>query len=253
MAASTTITNGSRSRRVKKVATSIALVAIASIGVMGFLHTKMGKPLLMKLGGCPVGNVSAQDMEEVRAKAFAASQPATETPPPSMFALGFELDKATIKDVTAWAASHNITCDDSREGSVLVCANVSAKDVPIPEDSNVPFTELTFGFRASDKALYTVTGWRQDVSPEAAAAAMTTVGTKMVSVLGQPHVFQGKPTSTFLASEGMPTSVISYKFTGYTASVSASKMPAGVWVREVYVSTKVNPVPNTEGSPNLRF
>jgi len=134
MAASSTITeSGTRSRRVKKVATSIALVAIASIGVMGFLHTKMGKPLLMKLGGCPVGNLSATDMEEVRAKAFVAAQPATETPPPAMFALGFELDKATLKDVVAWAGSHNVTCDDSHEGSVLVCSNVAAKDLPVPE------------------------------------------------------------------------------------------------------------------------
>ncbi len=249
MAASTTnTTRDSRSRRLKKVATGIALVAIASTGVMGFLHTKMGKPLLMKFGGCPVGNVSAADMEKLRGQTFVAAQPATETPPPAVFAMGFVLDTSTFKDVTTWAASHNITCDDSREGTVLVCANVAPKDLPTPSDSGVPITELTFGFRVSDKALYTVTSWRQDVSADAASAAVITSGKKMVSLFGPPHQVVGQPTSEYL-SEGMNTAVINYRFTGYTASVSATKMPAGVWVREVFTSTKVaNPSGLAQGS-----
>ena len=247
-ASSTNTTSDLRSRRLKRVATSIALVAIASTGVMGFLHTKMGKPLLMKLGGCPVGNVSAAEMEKLRGQTFVAAQPATETPPPATFAMGFELDKSTLKDVNTWAASHNITCDDSREGSVLVCASVRPKDLPSPSDSEVGITELTFGFRASDKALYTVTSWRQDISAEAASLAMITSGKKMVSVLGQPHKVVGQPTAEYL-SDGMATAVINYQFTGYTASVSATKMPAGVWVREVFTSTKVaNPGGLPQGS-----
>jgi hypothetical protein len=70
----------------------------------------------------------------------------------------------------------------------------------------------------------------------------------MVAVLGQPHQLVGKPTSEFLGAQSMATSVIAYKFTGYTASVSATKMPAGVWVREVFVSTKVNPGTPAQGS-----
>ncbi len=238
VASSTNTTSDSRSRRVKKVATSIVLVAIASTGVMGFLHTKMGKPLLMKLGGCPVGNISAAEMEKLRGETFVASQPAVETPPPATFAMGFDLDKSTLKDVVNWAGSHNITCDDSREGTVLSCANVRPKDLPTPSDSEVSITELTFGFRVSDKALYTVTSWRQDISAEAGSVAMITSGKKLVGVLGPPHKVVGQPTAEFL-SEGMATAVINFQFTGYTASVSATHMPQGIWVREVFTSTKV--------------
>jgi hypothetical protein len=232
-----------RSRRVKKVAASVLLAAAASIGAMGFLHTKWGKPLLMKLGGCPVGNVSAEELEKLRNQTFVASEPATKTVPPSVYALGFELDHTTMKDVMAWGSSHGISCDDSREGTVVVCANVPSKALSVQEGSELPLTELTFGFRKSDNALYTVTGWRQDLTPEDAAAAMAGIGEKVTAKLGQPHKMTGEPSTAYLSGDGMRTAVMNYSFTGYTVSVAAVKMPSGVWLREVYVSTKVNDTP----------
>jgi len=114
------------SRRVKKAATGVLLVAVASLGIGGFLHTKWGKPWLARLGGCPVA--SPEEVEQARNKIVAADK-ATRVAS-AHFALGFDLDTQKYADVQRWAASHQLSCEAGRGDSVLSCVEVPPSALP---------------------------------------------------------------------------------------------------------------------------
>jgi hypothetical protein len=78
----------------------LSALAVVTLGG-GLLHTKLGRPLLARLGvSCPV-KASPEDTEQARLKAARAqrgSEAALSRP-----ALGFALDATVIADVKAWA------------------------------------------------------------------------------------------------------------------------------------------------------
>jgi hypothetical protein len=52
--------------RIFRAARAIALIALAATAIIGILHTKAARPLLQRLGGCPAGYVTQQDVDNVR-------------------------------------------------------------------------------------------------------------------------------------------------------------------------------------------
>jgi hypothetical protein len=223
------------SGRVKKVATRVTLVAIASFGVVGLFHTKWLKPILMKAGGCPVASPEAvEKAQNIRYASDTATAIA-----PARFALGFELDVQKRDDVLKWARSKALTCKELRDGAVVNCDNVPVSALPIQSGAKSDITELTFGFRLADDTLNNVTTWREAVSTDIGANDIDAVATTLQEKLGNPTKQTGERTKKFFEGSGMPTAVVNYDFKEYKATVSANRMQDGVWMREVYLSTKV--------------
>ncbi|MEO7329302.1 MAG: hypothetical protein ABI193_12030 [Minicystis sp.] len=124
-------------RALKRALVSIAALGLSCTGVMGFAHTKAGRPLLALMGhgaakdGCPFGyDVAASpEQKEAARQRFAASHAgasrASQRP-----ALGFTLDGTTREEVRAWASSRGITCKVPRSGPDLDCADVPSSALP---------------------------------------------------------------------------------------------------------------------------
>jgi hypothetical protein len=127
----------------KKVLWSVAGFAAASTALMGFAHTKPGRPLLALMAGgtkpalepskgegsgCPLGfskpNASEKDAtlkkqaDQVRGVEQALSKPAIG---------GFALEKTTKAEVESWAKTNQIACKVPKTMSDLDCSNVPAE------------------------------------------------------------------------------------------------------------------------------
>ena len=110
--------------------------------VVGFAHTRPGRPLLAWLGkttglgakrggGCPLGydqTATPAQREAARARfavAHGGSERASSKP-----ALGFTLDRTTRSDVLEWAAVHGVSCAAGKGAADLGCAQVPDDLVP---------------------------------------------------------------------------------------------------------------------------
>lgn len=92
-------------------------MVLLGVGLIGFAHTKAGRPLLRYIpgmGACPldVATLTEDDRRRVRAEVlapFAGERAATDRR-----ALAFELGRTTASDVTTWASSHGVQCSPGR-------------------------------------------------------------------------------------------------------------------------------------------
>ncbi|MEO7035894.1 MAG: hypothetical protein ABI548_18310 [Polyangiaceae bacterium] len=202
---------------------------------VGFLHTKAGRPLLARLGvGCPV-KASPADVEVARlssARALRGVEAAASRP-----ALGFALDSMTLSDVKAWAAKHDLNCDELRTG-LMRCT-----DVPVTafgdRETGAPVDQLDFGFAPATEHLVNISAWRHGMSGVAAAAQMGSIVSAMQQQLGAPTRQAGDRTADYLASGPMHTAIVEYRFTDYIADVSATNIPGrGLLLREHYMSAR---------------
>src|SRR5262249_14564586 len=147
-------------------------------------------------------------------------------------------DKTTIEDAKKWAVEHNVECETQRDQTVLSCSNVPPAALPRAEGGTTNITELVFGFRVSDKQLYTVTAWRRDMPAETISKDLEGVVSNWEPQSGKPTAETGDRTPAGLNAAMMATATENYKFKGYEISISATHMPKGVWMRELYVSSK---------------
>ena len=107
-----------------RVSVYVASTLAALTLLVGLLHTSLGRPLLARLGvGCPV-QASPEDVERARrdsARATRGSEPS-----PAQPALGFVLDEMTMADAQAWAEREQVSCEEQRGGTLLMCSHVRA-------------------------------------------------------------------------------------------------------------------------------
>lgn len=221
-------------RRAKKVAAGIGLAAVFSVGGMGFLHTKWGKPLLMKVGGCPVGKASPAELDALRDNANAASRGAT--PAPARPAFGFDLDKTTLADAKAWAKRVGASCEDKREGSVYVCSNVKSEWLTQSMGGSGVITELEFGFRANHGTMYTVVSRKYGLTPAQGAAQYDAVAKGVSARFGAPTIQGGTASPEFLGANPWATVMYEYRYSDYFVTGSAVNATEGVMVIEQYTS-----------------
>lgn len=216
----------------KKWALGVAATCVVSVGFTGLLHTSLGKPLLMKLGGCPVVIASESEVEKARNELLQRQRGST--PAPKMLALGFALSSTTLTEVEEWASTNHIACRKQREGTVLVCSSVPASAFK-ESLGRGPVTELLFAFRLRDKKLASVAAWRTGLDGEVASSELGLLSQGLLSTLGEPQVNLGGRTAIALTASAYATTVIDYKFRDYTASVTTTNIPGdGVSLREEY-------------------
>ncbi len=200
---------------------------IAAVAFMGFLHTPKGRPLLAKMGGCPIKFASAAELEKAQADAMQAEKGTT--PSKARFALGFELRKTKLADVEAWAKSRGVSCTEKRDG-FLICSEVPAAALPTTFVSSKAM-EVTFLFRLSDKTLTNVSAWHNDLRPDAAGREVSATFRGVTNVEGAATELNGSP-ETFDHEGAMATAT--YKYSDYAAELTALQLGGRVTLRQSY-------------------
>ncbi len=211
-----------------RAVSGITLVAFAT---MGFLHTKAGHPLLMKLAavaGCPVGGASAAEVDATRRAALAVDR-GTE-PAPAHPALGFALDRAGVGEVRAWAARVGAQCVEERDATFVRCTSVASSALGRPGGEGA-MTELAFAF-APTGALVSVSTLYSGRDPDDAARIARGAKEALEAELGP------SPRAAGSFDAAGTTAALHYRFRDYAADVIATQVPgSGFVVREHYMST----------------
>jgi hypothetical protein len=244
----TTIAAGSRpaprrAARAARVAGGLLGLAVAFTAVMGFAHTKPGRPLLAlmgmasggkaKGGGCPFGYDVPPNPEQREAglRKLAAAHP-SDTVAPARPGLGFELGRDTRADVDRWAASFGITCKKPRSGIDLECTDVPDAAVPSAL-RGARVSSLWFNFDASSAISGLVVNRHAD---DAALAQSTyaSVTADITEKAGPTATVHGEPTVAFLSQGQLAQVSAEYYFQNYSAVIRATSLRGGFSVTETY-------------------
>lgn len=221
-------------RRRGLVAGALAALAVAA-SAMGGLHTRAGRPLLARLGGCPAAKVAPADVERARDDSVRSTR--GDRPAPARPALGFRLDATTLPEVRAWAAERGVACVEKRDGTLLQCPRVDARALPAPLAINVVYTDVSFGFRASDGTLSAVTALATRMSASEASARTGALARALALAVSEPARARGDASPDRL-SQRYATAALDYRFEDYLVDVTTTTMPDGVSVYERYTSGK---------------
>jgi hypothetical protein len=222
-------------RRIQRIALALLATAGVATATIGVLHAPFARSALMKVGGCPVSKVTAADVEAARKDAVRSLR--GETAAKSRPALGFILEGSTPEDVRSWAAEHKISCTEMREGLAFKCTNVPAAALRDREPTEGAISELFMNFRPSDRKLVNLSLTASELSAEDAAARMKRRVEKLTSTVGTPTQQAGEISQQRFAAGGMATSLVSYRYRDYVASVTATAFePTQVNVLEQYTS-----------------
>jgi hypothetical protein len=193
------------SRRAKLVAAAAGTGAFVTLAI-GALHMPWARPLLQRVGGCPVGRASPQQVEGAQREAL--RRLAGASPAPARPALGFDLGRTTLAEVEAWARARSFSCERARGGALLRCKDVPAPALP---DSSGDYDDVSFGFRLADHRLVAVTTLRTGLSPEEASARASAAASALERRLGPPTA----------RSAGASGSFLQYRYADYLAGVTA--------------------------------
>jgi hypothetical protein len=217
-----------------RTARAVVLTALAATAVIGLLHAKAGRPLLAKLGGCPVQHANRDNMDAIRKYAVAQSPPVDGTAP-ARPALGFKLDQTTEDDVRAWAKTNKVTCEENSTRGSFVCRNVPGSALGDPDV--LPVEELTMAFSPAGK-LVNLLAMRESLSSIKASQVFVARAARLEKEIGAPSHAGGKSDPAFFDEDVLRTAVVDYKYRDYEAMVSATTMfDRTVAVREHYLST----------------
>lgn len=232
-----------RSRAFRVGLGSTAGLALAFTAVMGFAHTKPGRPLLHWMGihsksaagACPLGYDKAQTVEQKEegrrrfAKTHDGATKAALRP-----ALGFDLDSTTRGDVLAWAAARGVRCVTPKTGPDLDCSDVSDALLPAPfRGADARSLWLTFG--EGDK-LISVVAVRREKTAEPISQAFTAVTSAIESQAGKATTTAGDGSSATLSSGLLRQASAEYRFHDYYALARATNMGDGFVLTEEYRS-----------------
>jgi hypothetical protein len=222
-------------KRAKKASIGAVTAVIVLTGFVGLLHAPFAKPLLMALGGCPVGKASAAEVEAARLDAVRKTR--GDAPAPARPALAFTLDQTTPEDVAAWAKDNDVSCASKREGMFIAC-----REVPVAALGDRPadggrVDDVSFAFRPRDRRLVNLTVTWFALPSDEAAARMNAASGRLGAALGAPTVAAGEASPARLGGPAYTTATVAYRYTDYMADVTATSFGArGVALREHYLS-----------------
>jgi len=218
-----------------RVSVYVASTLAALTLLVGLLHTSLGRPLLARLGvGCPV-QASPEDVERARrdsARATRGSEPS-----PAQPALGFVLDEMTMPDAQAWAEREQVSCEEQRGSTILMCSHVRA--AALGGSGGETTDELVLAFSPKTKRLVNIATTEYGLDGTAAASRMARIVSNLEEKLGKPTREAGERSASYLAEAPMRTALVRYRFSDYQADVTATNMPGkGLMLREHYMSAR---------------
>ena len=215
-----------------KAAVGTGVAALLFTGVMGFAHTRAGRPILKFLGmGCPV-QAKPEQVQAGLQRGLAGLR--GDGVAPERFALGLNLDATTLSDAQAWASGHHLDCKVEKHGlSSLHCEHVPA-EVLAPGSAAVDDLQLTFSLADRLIAVDLFRGRRSSVE---AAALYASARASLQARLGPPTEEQGQSSAEYLAAGTMHLAQLRYRYRDYVAQVTAANLgDHGVAEREVFQS-----------------
>lgn len=235
-----------RKRLLVRGLASLTVAGGLFVGVVGFAHTRAGRPLLAKLGflapaSCPlnVANADPAALEPRRAAALVArrGERVAEARPAFGFTLG-----ASHADVDAWRGRVGASCREELHGALLQCEHVPPGALPEGAGAplgNAPIDQLTLRF-TPDGALVGVGIQQHAASPRAAAESVGALERDLADAVGEPTETRGARTEDHLGRP-LATYESARRFADYVADVSAVNL-AG---RGILVRAQTQTIPKT--------
>jgi len=219
-------------RLLSRLAIGTGVLVLLPVAFMGVAHTKWGRPLLALTGKCPVPHASVAEVQTATMKAITADR--GKDAAPARPAFGFELDKMTLADVHAWEKKAQISCRESREGTVITCANVTASVLPSSFSTHGTIDELIFGFRVDNKTLFSVDVFQAGKGEDNTQKDAVAVTAALAKELGAPQTLIGTPET----SGGRKSIyIVKYKFRDLLVDyLITPTVEGGSSVRERYIS-----------------
>jgi hypothetical protein len=223
-----------RRRLVRAVAT-LAGLAGAFVGVMGFLHTPYGRPLMRRLGmSCPATKVSPAGAEGVRLRAVASLR--TAVPSRARPALGQALDVSRPIDVNAWTRAQGLACvEEARPSHAIRCAGLAGH--PAADPKAPPADQIVFSF-APDGRLVGVDRLRSTLTAAEASRLFSRAAGELTATLGPGGQMIGDATPAYLAGGSMHTARLQYRYSDYLATITAMNISGRVVMHEQYESAR---------------
>ncbi len=217
---------------IRKTLWGLGIGTVLFVGVMGFAHTKWGRPLLgyfRGVPGCPAGfdapvdPVKAEAFRQEHFRKMAGAEVARANP-----ALSFELGKTVRKEVEAWAQTAGASCTEKRSGMVLGCGSLPEGAFPGPriDDAHIQFD--------NQGTLVAVDVFRT-VTAEAGVAHFLATSKVIEAAVGKPTRTSGEATPAHLAAGPMRMATADWEYKQYEAKLSVMNYGNGrIRVREQY-------------------
>jgi hypothetical protein len=213
------------------------------VGLIGFAHTKPGRPLRPMLvvlnkvmgatpeakgGACPLGydqGGSPAEVEAARKRSvaqFKGAAPSSVRP-----AFGFSLGVTPRKDVESWAAEHRVSC--TKQGPMrLVCAQVPSTALPAGFQG-VDIDEVYLQFDPQEH-LVSVGTVRSSHDAEVVLRTHMGLTAELQKKLGEPSTTSGKPDLEYLRGGLLRQVRSEFRFSDYYATSSVTAMGQGRFV-----------------------
>jgi hypothetical protein len=235
-AASAAVKGSPARRRAVRALFAAGLLGGGFVGVMGFLHTPAGRPLMKRLGmSCPARKVSPAQAEALRMRGARALRGTVAAP--ARPALGLELDLAREADVAAWARARGLACvSRERPSAMLTCTGVPASALSSAAGAGM-VDEVSFAF-APDGRLVSVDSLRRTLTAPEASRLFGRIADDLKAKLGTSGTRVGEPTPDYLGSGALHAARVQYRFTDYLATVTAMNLSGRVALREQYQSAR---------------
>lgn len=214
-------------------------LVLLAVGLIGFAHTKHGRPLLALLRGapgCPVGmdvKLSPQEEQQARTQVLAGVRGAERAA--ARPALGFSLDVSTRGDIERWAQEKGVRCEQARQRSSLRCSDVPAAAL---KGASRDVTHLLFVFDGEAR-LVAIDASREGLSSADAAALVTQVTDAITEQAGPPAEVSGRSEPGYLDEGPLRRIEAEFRFSDYRARISATNLG-----RKLLVSEKYQSIPN---------
>ena len=219
-------------RVLRRVMYSVGGVLFLLVAFGVAVHIKAFRPFFARLGiGCPAWGVSANQVMATRERGIGSlrgSTVARERP-----ALGLSLDRTTEQDALAFARAAGLSCEEKTLGLQLVECVGHAPSIFGVDDGGRDVLSLSFDPRG---VLITVDVLRRGLDGAHAERVLADATSVLEERVGPPSEESGARTDAFLSAAPMRTAVARWRYSDYLAFVTASHLPSGICIHEIYQS-----------------
>jgi hypothetical protein len=216
-------------RGTKRALIGAGAALVVTTGLIGFAHTKAGRPLLAWLQGVPGCPLNLEVVDLAAAEQFRVQQLARRTgeaKPRSHGAAAFELGVTRLEQVAAWGRDHAGECTESVKQGTVRCTRVQVA-------GEATITDLYARADVSGR-LVALDLMREATSSRDAVIQIEALGKRVIESVGPATLERGKLAEATL-DQPFGHAAREFAYTDYVARLSATRMgKQRIVVREQY-------------------